>query len=179
MNRLLQAAVFAAQKHSNQRRKNASATPYINHPLEVANHLADVGQVSDEDILVAAILHDTIEDTETTEQELRALFGEAVARLVLECTDDKRLPKAERKRLQILNAPHKSPGAKQIKIADKTCNLRSILQDPPADWPLQRQREYFLWAEQVLAGLLGVNPLLDKEALAVLELGKKRFLAHG
>jgi len=175
MSRLLRAAFFAAQKHSAQRRKNAAATPYINHPLEVAHHLAEVGKVNDEDILVAALLHDTIEDTETTEQELRELFGEAVARLVLECTDDKRLPKAERKRLQILNAPHKSPGAKQIKIADKTCNLRSILQDPPADWPLQRQRDYFLWAEQVLAGLLGVNPLLDKEALAVVEKGKRQL----
>jgi len=130
MNRILQAVHFAAVKHTAQRRKNADATPYINHPIEVADHLANIGGVTDEDILIAALLHDTIEDTETTRDEIAALFGERVADLVAECTDDKSLDKAERKRLQIIHALEKSPGAKVIKIADKTCNLRSILVDP-------------------------------------------------
>jgi guanosine-3',5'-bis(diphosphate) 3'-pyrophosphohydrolase len=143
MSRILQASNFAAAKHSRQRRKNAEGSPYINHPIEVAYHLSAVGCVTDEDVLVAALLHDTIEDTDTTPEELVQLFGDAVAALVVECTDDKSLPKIERKRLQIENAPKKSPGAKMIKIADKTCNLRSILSDPPNDWPLLRQYDYF------------------------------------
>jgi guanosine-3',5'-bis(diphosphate) 3'-pyrophosphohydrolase len=173
MNRLLAAALFAAEKHSAQRRKNAAATPYLNHPIEVAEHLANVGGVTDEVILIAALLHDTVEDTDTTREEIADRFGEGVASLVMECTDDKRLDKAERKRLQILHASHKSPGAKLIKIADKTCNLRSILTDPPEEWPLQRQREYFDWASQVLAGLVGENPALDSAALEVIAAGAR------
>lgn len=171
MEQLLKAAHFAAQKHSMQRRKNVDASPYINHPIEVAMHLSQVGGVDDEDILVAALLHDTIEDTETTQAEIVAAFGEQVAGLVLECTDDKSLDTMERKRLQIENACHKSPGAKMIKIADKTCNLRSILADPPHDWSLKRRRNYFLWAQQVVAGLQGVNQPLDDCVQSVLEEG--------
>src|SRR5262245_10796875 len=111
MNRLLRAARFAAEKHSGPRRKNAPATTYIHHPIEVAEILANVGGVTDEDILIAALLHDTIEDTDATREEIVREFGEKVAALVSECTDDKSLEKAERKRLQIVNAPHKSPGA--------------------------------------------------------------------
>lgn len=171
MKRLLAAASFAARKHTAQRRKNPAATPYINHPLEVAEHLARVGGIEDEDVLVAALLHDTIEDTVTTPDEIRELFGERVTRIVLECTDDKSLEKKERKRLQIVNAPHKSPEAKCIKLADKTNNLNSILVDPPHDWDLQRQLEYFEWAEKVIGGLLGINASLDKAAQQVLEIG--------
>jgi guanosine-3',5'-bis(diphosphate) 3'-pyrophosphohydrolase len=171
MNRLLQATYFAAEKHSIQRRKNTAASPYINHPVEVAFHLSSVGKVEEEDILIAALLHDTIEDTETTREEIVAVFGESVASLVSECTDDKSLPKMERKRLQIVNAPKKSAGAKKIKIADKTCNLRSILSDPPTDWSPQRQLEYFQWAEKVIAGLLGVNGRLDQEVTVLLQQG--------
>ncbi len=171
MNRILQAINFAAAKHSQQRRKNAEGSPYINHPIEVAFHLSSVGGVIDEDILIAALLHDTIEDTDTTREEIGLLFGESVAALVSECTDDKSLPKMERKRLQIENAPQKSPGAKMIKIADKTCNLRSILSDPPRDWPLSRQHAYFVWAEKVVSGLLGHNASLDDEVKRVLNTG--------
>jgi GTP diphosphokinase / guanosine-3',5'-bis(diphosphate) 3'-diphosphatase len=177
MQKLLQAARFAAEKHARQRRKNAAADPYINHPIEVAEHLAQVGGITDETILIAALLHDTIEDTATTEEELAERFGAAVAGLVRECTDDKRLAKLERKRLQIVHAPHKSAGAKQIKLADKTCNLRALLRDPPADWPLARRREYFEWAEQVVAGLLGVNAPLDECVLAVLNEGRATLRA--
>ena len=175
MKRLLEAANFAAQKHSKQRRKNVDASPYINHPIEVAMHLSRVGNIDDEDVLAAALLHDTVEDTQTTKEEIVAEFGERVAHLVLECTDDKGLAKTERKRLQIVNAPHKSPGAKMIKISDKTCNLRSILADPPRGWSLDRQKEYFMWAEQVVSGLLGVNQALDDCVQSVLQEGLRKL----
>ena len=172
MNRILQATHFAATKHTNQRRKNTAASPYINHPIEVAEHLCRVGQVQDEEILIAAILHDTIEDTETSAAEIREVFGDIVADLVMECTDDKSLEKSERKRLQIVSAPKKSDGAKQIKIADKACNLRSILDDPPKGWEISRQIQYFEWAEKVFAGLKGVNEHLDSDIEQVLSDGK-------
>lgn len=175
MNRLLKAAKFAAKKHSEQRRKNSAATPYINHPIEVAEHLSSVGGISDETILIAALLHDTIEDTNTTKGEIEEGFGKEVLRLVLECTDDKSLDKMERKRLQIVNAPKKSMGAKMIKIADKTCNLRSILTDPPKGWPITRKIEYFQWASQVIAGLKGLNPGLDNEVDAIIESGTQKL----
>ena len=175
MSLLLKAALFAAEKHSGQRRKNEAATPYINHPIEVAEYLSRVGGIEDEAILVAALLHDTIEDTDTGEDEIETLFGGDVLKLVLECTDDKRLEKSERKRLQIVNAPKKSPGAKQIKIADKSCNLRSILADPPAGWPVTRQLEYFQWARQVIEGLKGVNDRLDTEVESLLREGLERL----
>ncbi|MCM2374003.1 HD domain-containing protein [Rhodopirellula sp. ICT_H3.1] len=122
----------------------------MNHPIEVAEHLARVGQITDEEVLVAALLHDTVEDTETTLEEIATGFGSRVAAIVEECTDDASLEKSERKRLQIVNAPHKSPEAKCVKLADKTRNLASILTDPPTDWSLGRQREYFDWAEKVV-----------------------------
>ena len=171
MNRLLQATLFAATNHADQRRKNSAASPYINHPIEVAEHLNRVGKIDDTEILIAALLHDTIEDTTTTADEIRELFGKTVVDLVLECTDDKSLEKAERKRLQIVNAPRKSNGAKQIKIADKTCNLKSLLVDPPQGWSISRQLEYFEWAQQVYSGLKGVNELLDAEIEQVFATG--------
>src|SRR5437868_2489590 len=116
---LLDAASFAAKKHRDQRRKGSDAEPYINHPLEVTNLLANVGKITDYDILIAAILHDTIEDTETTKEELTERFGETVCSYVLEVTDDKSLEKHVRKQLQIEHAPHLSHGAKQIKLCDK------------------------------------------------------------
>lgn len=167
---ILKAARFAADKHRDHRRKGAAAAPYINHTIEVAENLAHHG-VTDQEILAAALLHDTIEDTDTTPEEIGAAFGPRVQSLVEECTDDKRLPKEERKRLQIVHAPRKSPGAKQIKIADKISNLRGILEDPPVDWSPQRRLEYFQWAEKVIAGLKGVHPGLDAEAEEVLRKG--------
>lgn len=159
--KIIKAVKFAAEKHADQRRKNKAATPYINHPIEVAEHLFSVGGIADEDVLDAAILHDTIEDTNTTYEEIVENFGSRVANIVLECTDDKSLDRAERKRLQIVNAKNKSSEAKCVKLADKTCNLRSIIYDPP-NWSIQRQIEYFDWAELVIAGLLGENEALDE-----------------
>lgn len=161
LNNLIKAIAFAADKHRNQRRKDGEASPYINHPIAVANVLANEGNVDDESVLVAAVLHDTIEDTETSLRELAELFGEDVADIVAEVTDDKSLPKEERKRLQVEHAPHVSARAKLVKLADKICNLRDIAANPPADWAVERKREYFEWASAVVEGLRGVHPVLE------------------
>lgn len=161
MKRILQAARFAAEKHSRQRRKGIEATPYINHPLEVAELIIDIGNVADEDVIIAALLHDTIEDTETEAEEIAARFGTTVLNYVLEVTDDKTLPKAERKRLQIEHAPTLSIGAKYIKLADKISNVRAVTYTPPQEWPLIQQQEYVEWSYKVYAGLRGVNVELE------------------
>ncbi|WP_244814138.1 HD domain-containing protein [Caballeronia sp. Lep1P3] len=161
MNMLIKATAFAAYKHRNQRRKDADSSPYINHPIALADALANEGDVGDEVVLIAAILHDTIEDTETSLEELVAQFGREVAEIVAEVTDDKGLPKAERKRLQVEHAVHISGKAKLVKLADKICNLRDIAASPPADWSVERKREYFDWAKAVVAGLRGVHPALE------------------
>lgn len=162
MKQLIAAIAFAADKHRNQRRKDADASPYINHPIDLANVLANEGGVEDERALMAAILHDTIEDTQTTEQELDKLFGQEVSNIVQEVTDDKSLPKAERKRLQIDHAPTLSRRAKLVKIADKICNLRDIASHPPANWSSERKQEYFDWAKAVVDGLRGTHPELER-----------------
>ena len=157
--KLMQAASFAARKHTGQTRKGDDGAPYINHPLEVANLLANVGKVADFDILMAAILHDTVEDTETTEEELTELFGAKVSAYVLEVTDDKSLPKPERKQK---HAPHLSNGAKHVKLADKISNITDVIKNPPAGWSLERRIEYINWGEKVVAGLRGANADLEK-----------------
>ena len=174
----LAALRFAAEKHSQQRRKSSDHVPYINHPIAVAEILCRVGGVRDLDTLVAAVLHDTIEDTATTPEEIRTLFGETVLELVLEVTDDKRLPKATRKLLQIKNASHKSPRARQIKLADKINNISDIIFSPPEDWPLQRRREYLDWTELVINGLRGQNPELEACFDAILAEGRQRLNAE-
>jgi GTP diphosphokinase / guanosine-3',5'-bis(diphosphate) 3'-diphosphatase len=151
--RLIDAAEFASRKHSTQRRKDADASPYINHPIAVAAVLAVEAGISDLTTLQAAILHDTIEDTETTYDELVGRFGPAVADVVMEVTDDKSLPKDERKRLQVAHAHKKSSQAAMVKLADKICNLRDMAASPPADWSEQRKRKYFDWAKAVVDGL--------------------------
>jgi guanosine-3',5'-bis(diphosphate) 3'-pyrophosphohydrolase len=158
---LLKAIAFAAEKHRHQTRKDAEESPYIIHPIGVATILAIEGDVSDETTLLAAVLHDTVEDTETTFVELEEHFGPEVAGLVRELTDDKSLEKGERKRLQVEHARDSSRHAKEIKIADKISNVRDIAVSPPSDWPLQRRREYLTWSETVVAGCRGVNPKLD------------------
>ncbi|HVP09481.1 MAG TPA: HD domain-containing protein [Burkholderiales bacterium] len=158
---LFRALAFAAHKHRDQRRKDAEASPYINHPIALAEVLAGEGGVADAEVLAAALLHDTIEDTATTAEELRAEFGARIAAMVEEVTDDKALPKAERKRLQIEHAPALSPGAKLVKLADKICNLRDVADRPPAKWDLQRRQEYFEWAKRVIDGLRGIHPALE------------------
>lgn len=161
LNNLLHAASFAAQKHTHQKRKGEHGEPYINHPLEVANLLSSVGGIEDIDVLMAALLHDTVEDCGVSGNELRLLFGDTVAGYVLEVTDDKDLPKARRKQLQIEHAPHLSPGAKLIKLGDKISNITDVSSNPPADWDVERRREYIEWGIAVVAGLRGVNEPLE------------------
>jgi guanosine-3',5'-bis(diphosphate) 3'-pyrophosphohydrolase len=157
----IKAVAFASEKHRNQRRKDADTSPYINHPIALANVLANEGGVVDATVLCAAVLHDTIEDTETTADELRQLFGDKVTSIVLEVTDDKALAKEVRKEEQVRHAPHISTEAKLVKLADKICNLRDILASPPADWFAERKQAYFEWAARVVAGLRGVHPGLE------------------
>jgi len=158
---LLKAVHFAAHKHRYQRRKDEEASPYINHPIEVADILARVGDVSDLATLLAGVLHDTVEDTGTTFSELEQLFGRDVRLLVEEVTDDKSLPKDVRKRLQIDHAPSLSFRAKQIKIADKICNVHDVTHNPPPKWSLERRREYLQWAAKVVEGCRGSNSSLE------------------
>lgn len=161
MNKILAAIAFAADKHRNQRRKDAAASPYINHPIALANVLANEAGIDDERVLIAAILHDTVEDTETTLQELVRHFGQEIADIVLEVTDDKALPKAARKQQQIDHAPTISRRAKLVKLADKICNLRDIASSPPTGWSLRRKQDYFDWAKAVIDALRGVHPSLE------------------
>jgi (p)ppGpp synthase/HD superfamily hydrolase len=160
---VLCAARFAAERHSKQRRKGAAAEPYINHLIEVAQLVSEALLEPDADLVIAALLHDTIEDAGVTAEELTERFGYDVAALVAEVTDDKSLPKEERKRLQIESAPKKSVRAQTIKLADKISNLRAILSSPPVDWTERRKAEYFDWARQVVDGFTAPNPMLKTE----------------
>ena len=160
--RLLDAAVFASIRHRDQRRKDVYESPYINHPIAVANVLATEGQVTDVQLLIAALLHDTVEDTGTSAHEVTDGFGAQISSVVAEVTDDKSLRKAERKQRQVEGAPHKSAQAKQLKIADKICNVRDIDVDSPAGWDLDRKQQYLDWADAVVAGCKGVNEHLDR-----------------
>ncbi len=170
---IIKALHFAAEKHSDQRRKNAAASPYINHPIHVAEILWSIGDVRDPSLLVASLLHDTVEDTDASPEQIEAEFGAEVMSLVLEVTDDKNLPKAMRKQLQVENAPHKTHKAKMLKLADKISNIQDIISSPPKDWSLERRREYLLWSERVVAGLRGTNEKLERYYDELLANGKK------
>src|SRR3977135_3612162 len=152
---VLKAAAFAAWKHRDQRRKDADASPYINHPLALAEVLSSEGKVTDPIVLAAALLHDTLEDTETTVEELTGAFGRRVAGIVEEVTDTKWLQKGTRKKLQVARAGRSSSAAKLVKPADKICNLRDLLASPPADWSVERKRDYFDWAKSVVDRVRG------------------------
>ena len=170
---ILKALRFSAEKHRNQRRKDAEASPYINHPIQVAETLWTIGEVRDLTLLLASILHDTIEDTDTAPDEIKTQFGEDVLALVLEVTDDKNLPKKVRKQLQVETAPHKTRHAKLLKLADKISNVQDIIASPPSNWSLERRQEYVLWTEKVVAGLRGVNEKLESYYDDLLANGKK------
>jgi guanosine-3',5'-bis(diphosphate) 3'-pyrophosphohydrolase len=159
---LFRALEFAARKHRDQRRKGEGAAPYINHPIAVAAVLAGTGGVDAHVTLAAAVLHDTVEDTETTLEELEGEFGVEVRDVVEEVTDDKELTKAERKRLQVEHAPSASRRAKELKLGDKICNIRDLVHAPPGDWTLDRKVEYLDWTEQVVAGCRGTSAALEE-----------------
>lgn len=163
LNLLIPALAYAADKHRHQRRKGSDRSPYINHLLDVLDLLWRVGEIRDPVVLTAAVLHDAVEDTGASPDEIAALFGPAVRDLVMQVTDDKSLPKEERKRLQEEHAPHLSPGAQAIKLADKISNVRDLSLHPPEDWSEQRRREYEAWAARVVDDLRGANPALERE----------------
>lgn len=175
---LLKAIAFSADKHRAQRRKGPGDIPYINHPLQVAQTLWEIGGVRDAATLLAAVLHDTLEDTQTTPAELRDLFGEEVLSIVEEVTDDKALPKETRKLLQIEHSSKISSKAKLVKLADKICNLADIITNPPENWPVERRQAYVTWTEQVVAGLRGVNPALEQAYAVILADGKRVYQIH-
>jgi len=170
---ILKAMRFAAEKHNDQRRKDSKSSPYINHPIRVAEILWTVGEVRDLTLLVASVLHDTVEDTATSPEEIKREFGEAVLALVLEVTDDKSLPQQVRKQRQVESAPHKTHAAKLLKLADKICNVQHLIDSPPRSWSLERKREYLLWTERVVAGLRGASARLEKDYDALLARGKQ------
>jgi guanosine-3',5'-bis(diphosphate) 3'-pyrophosphohydrolase len=169
---VLRATHFAAQKHCDQRRKGLAAAPYINHPIAVAELLSDVGGVTNTVVLVGALLHDTIEDTGTRPEELEELFGPEVRALVEEVTDDKSLPKQERKQKQIQHTLHLSHNAKLIKLGDKISNVLDVTHNPGTDWSAERRLEYLDWAEQVIAGCRGTNAALERRFDEVLAGGR-------
>ena len=159
----LRALSFAAAKHRDQRRKDTAQTPYINHPIAVANILLNEAGVTDEVVLMAALLHDTVEDTDTTFDEIERQFGQVVRDVVAEVTDDKSLPKAVRKQHQIDHAPGLSDRAKLVKLADKISNVRDTAISPPNSWPIARIDEYLEWGKAVISQIRGTH--LQLEAL--------------
>lgn len=158
---VMRAAQFAADRHKTQRRRGAAREPYVNHLLEVAALLATATDGQDSDLVIAGLLHDLIEDQGVGADDIARQFGVGVAALVLEVATDKTLSEDERNRVQILHAAHKSPRARMLRIADLTSNLRALRQSPPADWSIERQREYFRWAHEVVARSRGLSPQLD------------------
>ncbi len=158
---LLKALDFAARKHRDQRRKDVSVSPYINHPISLTNILCNEGHVTDIDVICGALLHDTVEDTKTTPEELVNEFGRVITDIVMDVTDDKTLDKVIRKEKQVEHAAHISDQAKLVKLADKISNLRDVANNPPADWGLQRRQAYFDWAKRVIDQVRGVHPGLE------------------
>ena len=172
---ILKAAHFAAKKHRDQRRKDKAMSPYINHPISVAKIISEIGNVEDPEVLAAALLHDTIEDTKTTPEELIDNFGERVCSLVQEVTDDKSLPKMERKQRQIEHAKEISEGAALIKLGDKISNVTDITNTPPIDWDSNRRLEYFEWAEKVINNCPKVNTSLEKYFKYSIQKGREKL----
>lgn len=159
---LVKAIHFAANKHRHQRRKDRDATPYVNHPITLAHILVNEAGLTDVITICSALLHDTIEDTDTTEAEIREEFGQEVSQVVMEVTDDKDLAKQQRKQAQIDHAPQLSSRARAVKLADKIANLRDVEADPPLDWSLSRCQGYFDWALEVVEALRGEHPVLEE-----------------
>ncbi len=172
---LIRAVDFAANKHRDQRRKDIHTSPYINHPIRVAHILSDIGMVNDVEVLMSAVLHDTVEDTETTLNEIEDIFGKKVAEIVAAVTDDKTLSKAERKKLQLEHASTISAEGALVKIADKISNITDIANNPPEGWSDERRREYLNWAEQVVNNCPKVNTLLEEHFAKILATARNRL----
>jgi len=177
INQFVSALAYSASKHSGQMRKDAAKSPYINHPIALVDVLVNEGGVLSWDVLCAALLHDVIEDTPTTADELLEVFGKKITSIILEVSDDKSLPKEERKLRQIKYASHSSHEAKLVKLADKICNLRDILKSPPSGWDASRKLAYIDWAAAVVDGIRGSNSRLEKVIDALLDEGRAQFRA--
>jgi guanosine-3',5'-bis(diphosphate) 3'-pyrophosphohydrolase len=173
---VLKAAQFAAQKHKGQTRDDLDKSPYIDHPKSVARIISEIGGIDDPQILAAALLHDTLEDTETTSEELKSVFGKRVCRLVEEVSDNKNLPKEVRKQHQIEHAAVISADAVLIKLGDKISNVIDIINTPPADWSLERRKKYLDWAEAVIANCPKVNSALEQYFAEVLKKGRNSLV---
>ena len=158
---ILKALNFSARKHRDQRRKDQAASPYINHPIGLVNILWNEARVMDTPVIVSALLHDTVEDTATTFEELELEFGQTIRRIVEQVTDDKSLPRQIRKQLQVEHAGHISDQAKLVKLADKISNVRDLVNSPPADWSLTRKQAYLTWAKQVIDQMRGTHVQLE------------------
>ncbi|MDH5473327.1 MAG: HD domain-containing protein [Gammaproteobacteria bacterium] len=161
LKKLMHALEFASRKHKDQRRKDVDASPYINHPISLANILCNEAGITNIDVICGALLHDTVEDTDTTEQELNREFGEKICSIVMDVTDNPEMNRVERKQAQIDHAAHASTEAKLVKLADKISNLRDVAVNAPPSWSLERRQEYFDWAKQVIDQVRGVHPLLE------------------
>jgi guanosine-3',5'-bis(diphosphate) 3'-pyrophosphohydrolase len=159
---VLSALRFAAEKHRHQRRKGEDGSPYLHHCIEVADTLATLGGVTDPEVLAAAVLHDTLEDTDTTGEELNRCFGDRVRRIVEEVSDDRGLSRERRRALQVERAPTLSPEAKLIKLADKICNVGDVAHAPPVGWSRERRAEYVEWTARVVTGCRGASPALEE-----------------
>ena len=170
---MLKATSFAVRYHAGQSRKGANPVPYVAHPLEVARILLEEGGVEDIDVLCAAILHDTLEDTKVTSEIIEDQFGSRVLRIVEEVTDDKDLHKDERKRLQVINASKKSSGAALVKLADKIANVRDVTHSPP-NWDLGRRKNYIDWASQVVRNL----PIINTKLLGAFDAAVVDYRSH-
>ena len=173
---ILKAAHFAAEKHRDQRRKDKNASPYIIHPISVALAITQIGGVDDPETLAAALLHDTLEDTETTPEELEAEFGKKVCEYVLDVSDDKTLPKDERKRRQIEHAKKISKGAALIKLGDKISNVTDVINSPPEDWDINRRKEYLDWAEKVIENCPKVNDRMENKFKEIIKQGREALI---
>jgi len=175
LDNILEAAIFAARKHQGQVRKDQGKSPYVTHPLLVAQAIWQIGRIDEPRTLIAAVLHDTIEDTETEEVEIRDQFGDVILSVVLEVTDDKSLDKMERKRQQVIHAPYLSRPARLIKLADKLINCQDILFSPPEEWTLQRRRNYIQWGADVITKIRGTNAPLETAFDAMLVEAEKEL----
>lgn len=171
--RLLRAIRFASEQHRDHRRKGVTAAPYINHPIAVAEQLARAGFGEDTDLLMAAVLHDVVEDTVATEQDLAELFGEGVTGIVMEVTDDKRLEEKERKRQAVRTIAGKSRKAQLLKLSDLIANVYDVIHTPP-NWSRGRKERYLDWCEQVAGEMGGVHPVMERHLSKLLVEGRKK-----
>ena len=167
MNLVLKATQFAALKHCDQRRKDGK-TPYIIHPISVAMILAEIGSIEDPEILSAALLHDTLEDTDTSAHELDKNFGSRVRIIVEELTDNDMLTFSQSKQMQIENAPYLSKNATLVRIADKISNVSDVIENPPPEWNQKRCNKYVDWAEAVMNNCQKVNQDLENHFFELL-----------